>query len=148
VIEPARDLFVPLNRANWNRVLCTRSVDFRDRDKKNAFIGVIIGPCGDGDAHEIDRKPDMSEFEPDIADEAPWSDEITPYDEAHFVTYLRLLDAEVEGADWREATHIVLRRDPAAESDGARRCWESHLKRAKWMTEHGYRHLLEGARNG
>jgi len=24
------------------------------------------------------------------------------------------------------------------------RAWESHLKRAKWMTEHGYRHLLRG----
>jgi hypothetical protein len=25
------------------------------------------------------------------------------------------------------------------------RCWESHLARAKWMTEHGYRHLIREA---
>jgi hypothetical protein len=90
----------------------------------------------------------MPQLEPDIADEAPWSDELTGYDQAHFVTYLRILDAESEGADWREAARIILRRDPAAVSDGAYRCWESHLKRAKWMTEQGYRHLLDAARNG
>ncbi len=28
------------------------------------------------------------------------------------------------------------------ESDRARRAFESHLSRAKWMAEHGYRHLL------
>jgi hypothetical protein len=98
--------------------------------------------------HHNDRKADMPELEPEIADEAPWSQELTAYDEAHFVVYLRLLDAEIEGADWREAARIVLRRDPSANSAGARRCWESHLKRAKWMTERGYRDLLERARGG
>ena len=34
--------------------------------------------------------------------------------------------------------------DPSRERDRARRAWESHLARAKWMTTHGYRHLLEG----
>jgi hypothetical protein len=28
--------------------------------------------------------------------------------------------------------------------DRARRAFESHLSRAKWMTEHGYRLLLRG----
>jgi hypothetical protein len=41
----------------------------------------------------------MLELDPDVGDEVPWADAITPYDEAHFVTYLRLLDAEAEGAD-------------------------------------------------
>jgi hypothetical protein len=85
----------------------------------------------------------MPELHPRIADEAPWSDEITPYDEAHFVTYIRLLDAEADGADWREVARIVLKCDPNGALEDARRCWESHLKRAKWMTEHGYRYLLE-----
>jgi hypothetical protein len=58
------------------------------------------------------------------------------------VTYLRLLDADDEGADWREVAQIVLHRNPAADPDRTRRCWEAHLKRAKWMTESGYRHLL------
>lgn len=90
----------------------------------------------------------MPILEPEIVDEAPWSEELTAYDEAHFVTYIRLLDAETEGADWREAARIILRRDPDVELDQARRCWVSHLKRAKWMTERGYRQLLDGARSG
>jgi AcrR family transcriptional regulator len=60
------------------------------------------------------------------------------------ITYLRLLDADVEGADWREVARIVLHLDPEHESDRARRAFDSHLSRAKWMTEHGYRHLLRG----
>jgi drug/metabolite transporter (DMT)-like permease len=34
--------------------------------------------------------------------------------------------------------------DPEHESDRARKAFDSHLSRAKWMTEHGYRHLLRG----
>ena len=33
------------------------------------------------------------ELDPDVDDEAPDGPDITVYDEAHFVTYLRLLDA-------------------------------------------------------
>jgi len=62
----------------------------------------------------------------------------------HLVTYLRLLDAETDGADWREVAKIVLRIDPEVELARARRAWESHLARARWMTECGYRHLLRG----
>ncbi len=86
----------------------------------------------------------MIELDPDVANEPPLSDAITPYDEQHFVTYLRLLDADAEGADWREVARIVLHRDPEAEPERSRLCWEAHLRRAKWMTEHGYRHLLAG----
>jgi len=82
------------------------------------------------------------ELDPDVDDEAPTVDTITPYDERRFVTYLRLLDAEAEGADWREVARIVLHRDPEREPDRTRRCWQSHLRRARWMTESGYRHLL------
>jgi hypothetical protein len=89
----------------------------------------------------------MTELDPDVADDVPWSDRITPYDEQHFVTYLRLLDAEDEGADWREVARIVLHRNPAAEPDRTRRCWEKHLKRARWMTESGYRKLLLDSRD-
>ncbi len=38
----------------------------------------------------------------------------------------------------------VLHLDPEHESDRARRSFDSHLSRAKWMTEHGHRHLLRG----
>ena len=87
----------------------------------------------------------MAKLDPEIADEVPWADEITSYDKDHFITYLRLLEAE--GADWREVAHIVLDRDPDTEPDRSRRCWEEHLKRARWMTEHGYRHLLDAVRS-
>jgi hypothetical protein len=60
------------------------------------------------------------------------------------VTYLRLLDADAEGADWQEVARIVLHIDPAREPDRAHKAWESHLARARWMTVSGYRHLLRG----
>lgn len=83
------------------------------------------------------------ELDPDVDDLAPTTPEITIYDEAHFVTYLRLLDADADGADWREVAQIVLHRDPAAER--TRTCWESHLARAQWMTRTGYLKILEQA---
>ena len=89
----------------------------------------------------------MTELDPDVADDVPWSDDITAYDEAHFITYIRLLDAQAEQADWRAVARIVLHRDPTAEPDRTRRCWEKHLKRAKWMTESGYRRLLADTRD-
>jgi Uncharacterized conserved protein (DUF2285) len=58
------------------------------------------------------------------------------------ITYMRVLDADQQGADWRDVSRIVLRIDPATEADRARIAFESHLSRAKWMTEEGYRHLL------
>jgi hypothetical protein len=82
------------------------------------------------------------ELDPDVDDEVPPSETITPYDKAHFITYLRVLDAAAENADWREVARIVLHRDPDAEPERSRRCWESHLSRAQWMTKTGYSHLL------
>lgn len=83
-----------------------------------------------------------SQIEHPVADEPPWSETLTDYDQCHLVTYLRLLDADQDGADWREATRLVLGRDPDQAPDLGRRCWESHLARARWMTQTGYRHLL------
>lgn len=87
------------------------------------------------------QKPPL---DPDVADQAPRSPVLTGYDEQHLITYLRLLDAAEDGADWREVAAIVLHLDPEREPDRARRAWETHLARARWMTEHGYRHLLRG----
>ena len=42
------------------------------------------------------------------ADTVPSMPELTPYDQEHLVTYLRLLDAEAEGVDWRVVARIVL----------------------------------------
>ncbi|MDE5456044.1 DUF2285 domain-containing protein [Bradyrhizobium sp. CSA112] len=74
-------------------------------------------------------------LDPHIADVAPAEPTLTRYDEEHIITYMRLLDADQQGIDWR-------RIDPDTEADRARKVFESHLSRAKWMTEQGYRHLL------
>lgn len=87
------------------------------------------------------RKPQLT---PSVSDRAPADPTLTAYDEQHLVTYMRLLDAQAQGADWREVARIVLRIDPDQEPQRARVAYDSHLKRAKWMTEHGYRHLLRG----
>jgi hypothetical protein len=42
------------------------------------------------------QKPPL---DPDVADMAPTASVLTGYDEEHLVTYLRLLDAETDGAD-------------------------------------------------
>jgi len=83
-------------------------------------------------------------LDPDVDDSAPDDTTLTIYDEEHIITYMRLLDADAAGADWRKVAKIVLHIDPDREPDRARHAFESHLARAKWMTEHGYRHLLRG----
>jgi len=83
-------------------------------------------------------------LDPDVADVAPNEAVLTTYDEQHLVTYWRLLDAEAAGADWKEVTQIVLHIDPDREPARARNAFDSHLARARWMADHGYRHLLRG----
>ena len=87
------------------------------------------------------QKPPLNPY---VADIAPSDSVLTVYDEEHVITYLRLLDADAVGADWRDVARIVLHIDPQDQSDRARRAFDSHLSRAKWMAEHGYRHLLRG----
>jgi hypothetical protein len=43
----------------------------------------------------------LSPLDADVADTAPSDSVLTGYDEEHVVTYLHLLDADAEGADWR-----------------------------------------------
>jgi hypothetical protein len=83
-------------------------------------------------------------LDPNVADLAPADPAVTSYDEEHIITYLRLLDADAEGADRREVARVVLHLDPEHECDRVRKAFDSHLSRAKWMTGHGYRHLLRG----
>lgn len=83
-------------------------------------------------------------LDPDVADVAPSESVLTTYDEQHLVTYWRLLDAEAAGADWKEVARIVLHIDPDREPVRARNAFDSHLARARWMADHGYRDLLRG----
>jgi hypothetical protein len=87
------------------------------------------------------QKPPL---DPYVADTAPSDSVLTVYDEEHVITYLRLLDADAKGVDWREVARVVLHLDPEHECDRVRKTFDSHLSRAKWMTEHGYRPLLRG----
>lgn len=80
---------------------------------------------------------------PDFEDRPPDGLRVTPYDERHLVTYIQLLDANEEGADWREVVQILFGLDPEREPERARIVHDSHLARARWMTEIGYRYLLE-----
>jgi hypothetical protein len=82
---------------------------------------------------------------PSVDDTAPTEAALTPCDGNHLVTDMRLLDADADGADWKEVARIVLQLDPGREPDRAWRAFESHLSRAKWMTAHGYRQVLRGA---
>lgn len=91
------------------------------------------------------ERPLAVKLDPDVDDDVPWSEALTAYDEEHLITYLRVLDADAEGADWREVARIVLHRDPEAEPERTRRCWEAHRRRADWMTRQGYRKLLDDA---
>jgi hypothetical protein len=101
-------------------------------------------------AKVVDRQPiartpmQKPPLNPDVADTAPSDSALTVYDEEHIITYLRLLDADAQDADWRDVARIVLHLDPEHDSDRARKAFDSHLSRAKWMTEHGYKHLLRG----
>lgn len=74
-------------------------------------------------------------------DDAPWSDDLTDYDRGHLVVYLRLLDACADGTKEDEMCKIVLGIDPSKEPDRAKHALDSHLRRARWMTEIGYRRL-------
>jgi hypothetical protein len=85
------------------------------------------------------------EFDPEVDDLAPVHPDITIYDEIHFITYLRLLDAEVDRADWtgggahRSSSRSGRRRGAHANMLGkpSRPCAR--------MTKVGYRKILEQA---
>jgi len=112
-----------------NKAKMRRADDLGQSGKLNhsLFVGMLM------------KKPQL---DPDVADVAPTEPALTAYDEQHVVTYMRLLQAEGEGADWREVARMVLHMDPEREPDRALRVYQSHLARAKWVTEQG--RLLRG----
>ncbi|QGM99891.1 DNA -binding domain-containing protein [Methylocystis parvus] len=79
-----------------------------------------------------------------IADIAPSDEHVTDYDRAHFKVYLRMLDAAKEGAAWEEISSIVLGIDSVREPARARRAYDTHLARAQWLANKGYKDLLAG----
>lgn len=80
---------------------------------------------------------------PSFRDEAPSGDTLTDYDRAQIKLYVRLLDAEADGADWKDAVEVIFGVNPTLEPERARKLYATHLARAHWMTEHGYK-ILRG----
>ncbi len=76
-------------------------------------------------------------------DSPPLAETITDYDERHMATYIRMLDTTAEGADWREIVQVIFGLDAELEPARAKAVHDDHLARANWMTESGYRHLLQ-----
>ena len=64
---------------------------------------------------DLMQKPPL---DPDVDDSAPDDTTLTIYDEEHIITYMRLLDADAAGADWRKVEPHDLARlsDPATPS--------------------------------
>lgn len=82
-------------------------------------------------------------FDAPIADEPPASDQLTPYDEVHVIHYVILLDAERDKVAWEDVAREALQIDPAKEPTRARRAFETHLARARWMANSGWRQMLK-----
>ncbi|MBV7255885.1 DUF2285 domain-containing protein [Pacificimonas sp. WHA3] len=78
-----------------------------------------------------------------IADAPPDETRLTTYDRDHLKLYMRLLDAETTGATLEEVSSVLFGIDATAEPERARRVHDSHLSRARWMTEQGYREILK-----
>jgi hypothetical protein len=55
---------------------------------------------------------------------------------------LKLLDADKLDVDWKATARAVLALDTEKDSEAARRVYDAHLERARWMTVTGYRLLL------
>lgn len=79
---------------------------------------------------------------PSLLETPPDEPIVTAYDRAHAALYLRLLDAEADGADWETAACLVLGQDIAADRDGAQRLHAGHLARAHWLRDGGFLRLL------
>lgn len=85
----------------------------------------------------VNRKPRLQ-----FKDEPPWSERLTDYDQDHLELYVRLLDASAAHAEINEIALQLFGIDYGKEPERAKRVVESHLTRARWMTQYGYRDLL------
>ena len=73
----------------------------------------------------------------------PQDEEVTSYDRQHLDIYLLLLKAEEQGADWKVSYKKIFDDEPDNNLAQPHIIYQSHLKRARWMTTHGFKFLLE-----
>jgi hypothetical protein len=81
------------------------------------------------------------------AEFAPTFAEVTDYDREHEKIYRKILDAADDKTDWREVAQLILGIDPRQNPKRARHSYDSHLARARWLTEHGHFRWLRSARS-
>jgi hypothetical protein len=80
------------------------------------------------------------------ANMAPTDAIVTDYDQAHFLTYARVLDAERDGLEWKTGLTTILDRDFGDNFAAGTTCWDSHVARAHWIIKSGIAILLEDAK--
>ena len=85
-----------------------------------------------------------AERTPQVADVAPTEAHLTDYDREHLALFIRLLDAANADASWRDVAETLLGIDPEREPERAQRAYDTHLSRARWIMDQGYRDLLRG----
>ncbi len=72
----------------------------------------------------------------------PESDTITAYDRHCFKLYIMLLDADDSGEEWSDVYKRNFEKTAIQNHKRAFQHYQSHLKRAKWLTSTGYQQLL------
>lgn len=68
---------------------------------------------------------------------------LTDVDRLYATLYIRLLDADAVGVDWKTASRQILNLDPTDNDEHAKSVFDRFLARAKWMTQVGYALLLK-----
>jgi hypothetical protein len=81
----------------------------------------------------------------ELRERAPLGEPLTDYDRDHATLYLRLLDAEAEGADWQEVARLLFRIDPSVDRFRAELMYATHLARAQWLRDSGYKELFSNS---
>ncbi|ESW64078.1 DUF2285 domain-containing protein [Mesorhizobium sp. C280B] len=81
-------------------------------------------------------------LQPAVADEVPWAESLTAYDNEHFRIYLRLIDACAGNASEEEMAQAILGIDSVREPARAQKAVRSHLARAHWLVIAGYKELF------
>lgn len=81
-----------------------------------------------------------------IADEPPWSHNLTDYDKTHFSLYMQLLSAAAENASEAEMAEGIFGINPIDEFERAQRAVRSHLVRVNWILSTGYAELFSNDR--
>lgn len=68
---------------------------------------------------------------------------LTQRDRDYAVLYLQILDAAKAGVDWRIVARDVLKLNSASSMEAAKSTYDQFYTRAKWMTEVGYKLLVD-----